>query len=317
MKNKQLSSEKTIQKIQKLRKIFLWAAVWILIVELVFGAILILMGAWETRGASSGADWFLSANKVQGTFLILAAILFVGVNNFVHIEKGSKTVRIFALLGFACNLIWAILAILLVWELIPFYWVETITKTFPHTGHSYSYNTYHTTFWVTTMLVFIYASLGCFCVSNIMSIAETVKLVKPLKITAVVCAIYLWAFETVVVIANLDYSKIGRLVLLSGLAGTALVMTALAANIISKTNQDKAPAAGAASADNRAGSSIAQKTDAELRAEIEEQVRREIIEKEVRAKMMTKEAEQNTIKSPKNDTPNSSPENGHEDTPRL
>lgn len=242
MKNKQLSSEKTIQKIQKLRKIFLWAAVWILIVELVFGAILILMGAWETRGASSGADWFLSANKVQGTFLILAAILFVGVNNFVHIEKGSKTVRIFALLGFACNLIWAILAILLVWELIPFYWVETITKTFPHTGHSYSYNTYHTTFWVTTMLVFIYASLGCFCVSNIMSIAETVKLVKPLKITAVVCAIYLWAFETVVVIANLDYSKIGRLVLLSGLAGTALVMTALAANIISKTNQDKAPA---------------------------------------------------------------------------
>lgn len=54
------------KKIQKIRKIFLKFAVWILIAELVLGAILILMGKWN-----------VSIGKIQGTFLILALTLFV------------------------------------------------------------------------------------------------------------------------------------------------------------------------------------------------------------------------------------------------
>ena len=45
------------KKIQKIRKIFLKFAVWILIAELVLGAILILMGKWNVSIGKSNADW--------------------------------------------------------------------------------------------------------------------------------------------------------------------------------------------------------------------------------------------------------------------
>ena len=111
MKENSLFSEATLQKIQKTRKIFLKFAVWILIAELVLGAILILTGSWG-----------IEVGRIQGTFLILALILFVSVNNFIRIEKGNKTIQVFALVGFIGNLIWGIFAFLLMWEIVPFYW---------------------------------------------------------------------------------------------------------------------------------------------------------------------------------------------------
>ncbi len=45
------------KKIQKIRKIFLKFVVWILIAELVLGAILILMGKWNVSIGKSNADW--------------------------------------------------------------------------------------------------------------------------------------------------------------------------------------------------------------------------------------------------------------------
>lgn len=96
-----LFSYGALQKIQKIRKIFLKSAVWTLIAELSFGAIIILAGGYGSE-----------AGKLSGTFLILTLVLFVSVNNFIRIEKGDKSTQIFALIGPISNLVWGIFATL-------------------------------------------------------------------------------------------------------------------------------------------------------------------------------------------------------------
>ena len=281
MKNS-LFNKDTLQKIQKTRKIFLKFAVWILIAELVLGAVLILAGSWDA-----------AIGRIQGTLLILALILFVSVNNFIRIEKGNKTIQIFALIGFVSNLIWGIFAFLLMWEIVPFHWTEQIMRTSSYSGYSYPSTKYHMTFYAIIMLIASYAAAGGFWISNLLSIKETIKLVKPLKITAVVCVAYLWIFGTIMTLIGAEFKNVEKLYQLSGLAGLAFGITALAALIISKTNKKKVAESNTAM--NGASTQFTPKTEAELRAEIEEKVRREMIEKEVRAKM---EAEKPTIANP-------------------
>lgn len=278
MKNS-LLSEDTLQKIQKTRKIFLIFAVWILIAELVLGAVLILTGSWD-----------VAIGRIQGTFLILALILFVSVNNFIRIEKGNKTIQIFALISFVSNLIWGVFAFLLMWEIVPFHWTEEIIRTSSHSGYSYPSTKYHMTLYAIIMLIASYAAAAGFWISNILSIKETVKLVKPLKITAVVCVAYLWIFGTIMTPIEPEFKVVERLYQLAGLAGLAFGITALAALIISKTNKKKVAESNTTM--NGVSTQFTPKTEAELRAEIEEKVRREMIEKEIRAKM---EAEKPTI----------------------
>lgn len=270
MKENSLFSEATLRKIQKTRKIFLKFAVWILIAELVLGAILILTESWD-----------IAVGKIQGTFLILALILFININNFIRIEKGNRTTQIFALVGFIGNLIWGIFVFLLIWEIVPYYWTEEIMRTSSYSGYSYPSTKYHMTFYTIIMLISAYAAAGGFWVSNIMSIKETIKLVKPLKITAIVCVLYLWVFGTIMALIEPEFKDVEKLYQLAGLAGLAFAITALAAVIISGTNRKKNVELKSAQ--------FTPKTEAELRAEIEERVRREIIEKEARAKI---EAEQ-------------------------
>ena len=285
MKNS-LFNEDTLQKIQKTRKIFLKFAVWILIAELVLGAVLILTGSWD-----------VAIGRIQGTFLILALILFVSVNNFIRIEKGNKTIQILALIGFVSNLIWGIFAFLLMWEIVPFHWTEEIMRTSSYSGYSYPSAKYHMTFYAIIMFIASYAAAAGFWISNILSIKETIKLVKPLKITAVVCVAYLWIFGTIVTPIEPEFKDVERLYQLAGLAGLAFGITALAALIISKTNKKKVAESNATM--NGVSTQFTPKTEAELRAEIEEKVRREMIEKEVRAKM---EAEKPTIANPSTDS---------------
>lgn len=279
--NNSLFNEDTLQKVQKTRKIFLKFAVWILIAELVLGAVLILTGSWV-----------VAIGRIQGTFLILALILFVSVNNFIRIEKGNKTIQIFALMGFVSNLIWGIFAFLLMWEIVPFHWTEEIMRTSSYYGYSYPSTKYHMTFYAIIMLIASYAAAAGFWISNILSIKETIKLVKPLKITAIVCVAYLWIFGTIMTPIEPEFKDAEKLYQLAGLAGLAFGITALAALIISKTNKKKV--AELNTTINGVSTQFAPKTEAELRAEIEEKVRREMIEKEVRAKM---EAEKPTIAS--------------------
>ena len=289
MKNSLFSTE-TLQKVQKVRKIFLKVAVWVLIGELALGAILILFGVWNVE-----------IGKVQGTFLIIATILFMSVNNFIRIEKGNKPVQIFALIGFISNLIWGLFALLLMWEVAPVVWTEQLMER--STYLSYTHTVYHLTFYSIAMLIAAYTAAGGFWISNVLSIKETTKTVKPLKITAVVCWTYIWIFLTIMTPLDFRVEGIERWLALSGLAVLAFWATAIAAWIISRTSGDKpteeaaskkaAASAPQASAPIAAGDLTpapqASKTDAELRAEIEEKVRREMIEKEVRARI---EAEQ-------------------------
>ena len=256
-----LFNEQTIQKLRNIRKVFLWTAVWILIGELVFGAILILTQSWN-----------ISIGKIQSTFLIFALALFVGVNNFIRMEKGNRIIQGFALAGFVSGIIWAILAALLMWEILPFNWTEEVRKYYEYSGRYYDSTVYHLTLYSIAMLVFGYAASACFWISNVMSIRETIKIVKPLKITANVCVFYCWIFGTIVTIAEPEFSNVATLYQLAALAGLAFVVTSLAALIISRTN-------------GRNRVDVGSKTEAELRAEIEEKVRREMIEKEVREKL--------------------------------
>ncbi len=268
-----LFSEKKLLKIQNTRKVFLRFAVWILIAELVFGAILILTGSWD-----------IAIGRIQCTFLVLALILFVSVNNFIRIEKGNKIIQVFALIGFVSNLIWGIFAFLLMWEIVPSYWTEEVMRP-GYYNYSFLSPKYHMTFYTIIMLIASYAAAAGFWISNILSIKETVKIVKPLKITAVVCVVYLWIFGTIITPIEPEFKDVEKLYQLAGLAGLAFGIIALAALIISKTNDKKVVKSNAAM--NGASTHLTPKTDAELRAEIEEKVRREMIEKEVREKMET------------------------------
>lgn len=274
MKETSLFSEKTLQNIQKTRKIFLKFAVWILIAELVFGAVLILTESWD-----------IAIGRIQGTFLILSLVLFVGVNNFIRIEKGNRTTQVFALIGFISSLIWGVLAFLLMWEIVPFHWTEEVMRTSSYSSYSYPVTKYHMTFYAKAMLLSAFAAAGGFWISNVLSIKETIKIVKPLKVTAIVCIMYLWVFGTIITPIEPEFKDVEKLYQLAGLAGLAFWITVLAALIISKTNREKKTELKA---------QPTPKTEAELRAEIEEKVRREMMEKEVREKMEAEKASMNS-----------------------
>lgn len=85
--------------IKKTKKGFLWAAVCILIGEVVVGAILILIQSFdETIG------------KLMGTFALCAVMMFFGVNNFSRMEKHDRIVQSFALVGLISNITWLLLS---------------------------------------------------------------------------------------------------------------------------------------------------------------------------------------------------------------
>ena len=271
-------NESALGTIAKIKKGFLWSAVCILIGGFVLGAILIVMGTInELMG------------KVLETMGILALVLFVGVNNFIRMEKGTKIIQILALVGLVTGLLAAILGILLVWEALPA--VEQISG---NGCNSDVYNRkidgicydimivrYGPSIWAKILSVLASLAGAGFWLSNVMSIKETIKVVKPLKITSVVCEVYCAIYAVVMVfISSSDIYRnevFTRMSALSALAGFAFVVTALAALIISKTSGKKQAVTSDAVA--------VPKTDAELRAEIEEKVRREMIEKEVRERM--------------------------------
>lgn len=277
MEEKSFFSEDALTKIRKARQIFLKFAVGILIAELAFGAVLILIGAWD-----------LAIGRIQGTFLILALILFLGINSFIRLEKGNKIIQTFALIEFISSLVFGVFVFLLMWEIVPANWTEEIIKISSYNSRAYTTTISHMTFWAIATLVSSYAAIAGFCIANIMSIETTIKVVKPLKITAIVCTFYLWIFGTIITIIQPEFKDVEKLYQLSGLAGLALVVTALAASIISKANKNKQENVARIVNGNNLSQNMP-KTEAEIRAEIEEKVRREMIEKEIRTKL---EAEQ-------------------------
>ena len=171
-----LFSDSALERIRNLKKIFLWSAVCILIGELVVGVFLILFQTFD-----------LTVGKLMGTFGLCAIALFVGVNNFSRMEKGERIVQSFALTSLLANIVWLVLAVLFIWEVTPFLH-EVPCQGWWHIGPCHD--------GLTTlgkiMVVAIDMTVMCFLISNVWSIAETVKPVKPLKNNCIDLCIVLW-----------------------------------------------------------------------------------------------------------------------------
>lgn len=241
-------SESTINKLKAVRKVFLWAGVCILIGELVLGAILILVG--------SSSETIV---RIQLTFLVLAISLFIAINNFIRMEKGEPLTQGFALVSFLTNLISLILTILLIWGVINVI----------NTG-AYSYYSSSSSLSATGQVLLIALDLmaGCFWISNVLAIKETVKPVKPLKITALICMAYCTIYSVVVTASNMLFTGDLKLSSLYALASLAFVLTALVALIVSKTNKKKEEKA-----------TVDMKNDKEVQSAIRDMVEKEVQER--------------------------------------
>ena len=254
-----MSKESIIEQpgtIKKIKKVFLWSAVVILIGEFLFGAIVILFND----------IWTPMLGRLQGTLLLAAVVLFAGVNNLNRIGHKDAMVRISAWISFATNILWFVLAALFIWEVVPFVeYKETSLGIFGGVRTKM----YVMTALAKIMMVALSLGVSGFFISNVLAIKETVKQVKPLKIMAVICELYNCVFAIVIVLVG--YEKITsdweKWSALSGLAGLAFIVTALAALIISRSNGKKDGAQ--------------EKIDSEkMQATIQE-----MVEKEVQARM--------------------------------
>lgn len=247
-----LFSEKMISGIKSMRKTFLWTAVCILIGEVIVGAVLIIAQSFN-----------LMIGKLMGTFALCAIVLFVGVNNFSLMEKGKKIVQGFALVSLIANITWLVLCILFIWEVLPF--IEG------------SYFNYSMTVMARFMLVAIDVAVMCFWISNVWAIEETVKPVKPLKITAIICELYCGCYAMVITLMDTEHlvEMDSRWYALAGLAGFAFFVMAIAALIVSKSGKKKNEEKVSLSMDNT-----------EMQAKIQE-----MVEKEVQARLASQGGE--------------------------
>ena len=211
--------ESTIERIKSIRKVFLWSAVCILIGELIVGAILILSQSFN-----------LVIGKLMGTFALCAVVLFLAVSNFSKMEKEERVVQLFALISLVMNMVWLMLAILLIWEVVPS--VEHVN------GVGYYLST-RPSMMVKLMSVAINTGIGCFLISIVLSIKETVKPVRPLKIAALICELYCCIYAVVVTFGDITYMTDTRWYALAGLAGFAFIVMAIAAAIVSRSGGKK------------------------------------------------------------------------------
>lgn len=279
-------SKKSLEKLENVRKYVLKSAVWVLVGAVVMGAFLILFG-----GNGSGEI----IGKFMGTLFIIGLMMMISVNNFRRITSENSTVQVFALIGLCSNVMWAILWTLLCWN------PEWALDCAGSRCRGYNCPAYMADVAVSctqSMLIkfasaFSYLSALGFIGSNVLSIYEGNKkdLIRPLKIAAVVCATYEMLYFTIMAFVGFDrfsYNDASeRFLALAGFVGFAWIIIVIVALILSKSEKNKRLAQEEVIKKEEPKQEVVsnKKTDEELRAEIEEQVRREMIEKEVRARM--------------------------------
>ena len=251
-----LLNDVAIEKIKILKKAFLWMAVCILIGEVVVGAFLILLQTFN-----------LTIGKLMGTFALCAVALLIGVDNCTKMEKGEgRLVQSFALLSLVMNFVWLILAILLIWEIAPF--MERGIRRCQYCSYGY-----HATIVPKMMILAIDLAMTGFFISNVWDIKETVKPVRPLKITALICELYCGIYAAMVVFFNEDGSMFNtRWYALAGLMGFAFVVMAFAALMMSRS--------GKKNNEEMTNSHKTDISDSEMQVKIQE-----MVEKEVQARL--------------------------------
>ena len=247
-----LFSDQTIEKIKTVRKTFLWTAVFVLIGEVVLGAMVILT-----------QDFNLFIGKMAATFALCAIVFFVGVNNFSRMIKGGRIVQSFALTSLIANIIWLVLAIMFIWEMIPFL----------DNGIYYG----NMSPLAKVMLASANIATMCFWISNVWSIKETVAPVRPLKITATICELYCGVYGAVMTFGGATVAHDSRWYALAGLMGFGFIVTACAAAIVSNSGKKNDEEKG----DGQVGDVA---NDAAVQAKIQE-----MVEKEVQARMFAQQ----------------------------
>ena len=250
---KSLFNDSTIETIKRIKKGFLWTAVCILIGEVVVGAILIIIQSFD-----------LTIGKLMGTFALCSLMLFLGVNNFSLMEKKDRIVQSFALTSLIGNIVWLLLAVLFIWEVLPFM-EKDVSGVY--------YYSYHLSAMAKMLMVAINIAVMCFLISNVWAIEESLKPVKPLKITAIICALYCGIYAIVVTLGEVEAVIDGRWYGLAGLAGFAFVVMACAASIVSKCGLKK---------EKEVDKGLNNVNNAEVQASIQE-----MVEREVQARMAT------------------------------
>ena len=284
--------EQTITKFETSKKILLKIAIWTMVGGVVLGAVSILVG-WDGDGAMIA--------KLMGTVLLLGIMLLISVNNFRRIASKEAVVQILAIIGLVANIFWATLWIVMIW--VPELLTDCTDRFVTTCGPS-----------ILTKVAVCVSSLSClgFFGSNVMSIFEGEKrgVIRPLKITCLICILYEYLYAIVLTIMDFQTSEwSGRFGMLSGFVAFAWIIMVIVALVISssekrrlsvvKNNSENVSTNNGVPNNNALNSSInnstngiTAKTESELRAEIEEKVRREMIEKEIR-EQFAKEHNQN------------------------
>lgn len=278
-------SKASLEKLENVRKYVLKTAIWLLVGGVVLGAMTILFG-----GSSSGEI----IGKFMGTLFIVALMMIVSVNNFKMIASEDAKIQSFALVGLVSNLAWALFWTLLCW--VPEWGTTCNSSCVACTNYKCG-----ASMLIKCAAAFSYLSALGLIGSNVLSIYEGDKksLIRPLKITAVICATYEFLYLAVLTFSGYDFTsefaaRLGMLAIFAGFAWFAIVIAALILSSSEKNRKKKDTSISVnKSKKDEDDDAPKAKSDAELRAEIEEQVRREMIEKEVRARM---EAEQNAQK---------------------
>lgn len=251
--------DSSIAKILKNKKIFIQLIVWSIVAQAIFGVIIIVT-----------QNWTVLLGKIQAILVILTISAIFCLLNFEQMESKDKLVRSLGFFSFSFTLITMVLWILATLEIFPMY--------------SYS-NSYYMGLSILAKILYISAVLtvSTFLISKFLIIKEIATSIRPLKYTAITCALYGAVFLIVELLGDFTITRATPIFIeLFGFAMGIMVLSGIVVGVISssaskKQKQVKQP-----------------KTDEEIRMEVEEKVRREMIEKEVRGqyeKQMKEQAE--------------------------
>lgn len=251
---KSIFKDTTLDTFKKIRQVFLKVIVGIIIGEIVLLAVLII-----AQGASKTIGQFM------GTLLIIAVALFIAMAAFKCIEKKQPIAQVLSLVVLVAEVFWFIFQMLELWEVIPMFNVSLNGSSIYGFGVSM---TGVAKFASIISDIMIYGLFGAW----ITSIEENGGPIKPLKITALSCDIYIWIFSMVVVLMDMTTNASATFYGLYGLAWIGLIVTWIIAASISRRNKKE-----------QLDRVLAEKSNVnseEMQAQI-----REMVEKEVQVRM--------------------------------
>lgn len=250
-------------------------AVGLLVFAVVLGGLIVLVG-------ESSLETAKLVGQFMGTVIIIGIMMLCTTWDIKLIESRKPAVQVLATIGLGFNLLWAIFWIVICW----FPEMVSCSSTFLVC----EYNPIAKIASVCTSM----SAFGLLC-GAIMNMYEGKRkdIILPLKITTAVLLGYELIFATLTVL--LDGNVNERFTLLSGYAGALwfimwLVTLAISGNEKKKDLGIETPRIGLIKLAAKE-EKPAEKTDEEIRKEVEERLRREQIEKEVRAEMEKEKVE--------------------------